>query len=288
MIRRATGVLLGLALSVAGCSKSTETVTGDLNDPLFQESKPQIEAAIALAVGAVDQTIDYSFHSPSDTLAQVSRNSGRHAAASAIDTFSYSYDVVTGWHVAYAVFSDSGVSGFVRDSVQFRDAQAAFQQTYDSASTNFIWLKQALNVSTDDTSLFQADVSSIFDLSVSGLLGSTATANGFASVSFDMAFVDDSGSCSIGFDFSQALDGLQVGVPEGVASGVCPVGGMLDLAGQVSVACTGNQGNETYNETWTVQVTFNDDGTMTVTAQAGQTVWTYTGASPCGNYESPV
>jgi hypothetical protein len=282
------GAVLGLTLSVIGCSKSNENITGDINDPLFQESKPQIEAAIALAVGSVDQTIDYSFHAPSDTAAPVTRGLGRPAAVAAVDTFNYSYDTVSGWHVAYAVFSDSGVSGYVRDSVQFRDALAAFQQNYDSTTTDFIWMKQALDVDTDDTSFVQASISALFDLNVSGLQGETVTAGGSASMSFDLVLTGDSGTCSISYDFTHSLAGLQVAVPANEDSGVCPIGGGLDLAGNVTVSCTGDQGNEMFNANWTVHVTFNSDGTMTVAAQTGNTTWTYTGASPCGNYESPI
>lgn len=288
MLRKSIiGAVLGLTLTTLGCSNSTESVTGDLNDPLFQESKPQIEAAIALAVGSVDQTIDYSFSAPSDTAVPVRHGLG-HAPAAAVDTFSYSYDLVTGWHVAYAAFSDSGVSGFVLDSVQFRDGAAAFQQSYDSTTTDFIWVKQALDVATDDTSFIQAAIAADFDMNVTGLLGDLATASGTAAMSFDMTLSDDSGGCTISFDFAHSLAGLQVAVPTDENSGVCPVGGGLDLSGNVSVSCTGNQGNEMYNENWTVQVVFNADGTMSVTAQAGSTVWTYTGPSPCGNYESPI
>ena len=277
-----------LALAVVGCSSTTDgnLRPGDPNDPTFQQSKAQWEAAISQAVGSIDLTMDYAFISPSDTVAPVRQGRGHVSADAAVDTFSYSWDPVNGWHVAYAVFSDSGLFATVLDSVQFRDATSQFQQDFDSLSTDYIRVKQLLDLSMDDTLLFQADLASLFDMTLSGLTGSVVMANGNANMGMDMSFSDSASSCDISFAFAQNLQSVAFSQPASENDGVCPLSGSMQLTGTVSVACTSAQGSETYNETWEVNVTFNNNGTMEVEAQSGNTVWTYTGDTPCGNYES--
>jgi hypothetical protein len=282
-----TVLIVGAMLLAVGCSTESSTTQGDLNDPTFQQAQAQIDVAIEQAVGAMDQAMDFSFVAPSDTIAPIRRARGTVSPQAAVDTFSYSYDAVSGWHVAFAAFSDSGITGSILDSVQFQDAFSLYQQDFDSATTDFIWVKQSFDFSTPDTGFLQADVTSHFDMNLDGLLGSVVTANGTATMSFDMVLADTGNTCTFAFDFAETVASVQFAKPAGETDGVCPTSGTVTLIGSISAACTGEE-SFTMSDSWDVTVVFNSNGTMSVTAVSGNTSWTYEGTTPCGNYQSPI
>jgi hypothetical protein len=282
-----TCLILGAMLLAVGCSTDSSTTVGDPNDPDFQQAQAQIDLAIEQAVGAMDQAMDFSFISPSDTIAPLRRARGTVTPQAAVDTFSYSYDAISGWHVAFAAFSDSGVTGSIMDSVQYQDALSLYQQNFDSATTDFIWVKQNFDFSTPDTGILQADVTSHFDMSLDGLTGSVVTANGSANMVFDMVLADPPNACTFAFDFAETVASVQFAKPASETAGVCPTGGMVTLVGSVSIACTGDD-TFTMSDAWNVSVVFNSNSTMSVTAVSGNTTWTYEGTTPCGNYENPI
>ena len=282
-----TSLILATMLLAVGCSTDSNTTVGDPNDPEFQQAQAQIDLAIEQAVGAMDQAMDFSFVSPSDTIAPLRRARGTVSPQAAVDTFSYSYDAVSGWHVAFAAFSDSGVTGSIMDSVQYQDASNLHQQNFDSATTDFIWVKQNFDFATPDTGFLQADVTSHFDMSLDGLTGSLVTANGSADMMFDMVLVDQANTCSFAFDFAETVTSVQFAKPAGETDGVCPTGGTVTLIGSVSLACTGDE-VVTMSDSWNVTVVFNSNSTMSVTAVSGNTTWTYEGTTPCGNYQNPI
>lgn len=278
--------LILVIVTATGCSQivNSDPKQGSLTDPTFTEGQAQWEAAIAQAVGSIDFAMDYSFVSPSDTVNPVrNRNLGQSANA-AIDTFTYSYDLVTGWHVASAVFSDSGVSGIILDSVQFQNAAGAVMQDFNDVTTDRFHVIQDINIATDDTVLFDITLAAHSDLVISNITSGTPMANG----SFDFSFAWTLDSCVIGMDFEQTLTNVVFPEPTTETDGVCPTSGTMHLAGSVGAICTGSQSSQNVTENWTVDVIFNNDGTMTVTAQTGNTVWNYSGTIPCGNYESPI
>jgi hypothetical protein len=282
-----TCLILGTMLLAMGCSTDSRTTEGDLNDPDFVQAKSQIDLAIEQAVGAMDQAMDFSFVSPSDTIAPLRRARGTVSPVAAVDTFSYSYDAISGWHVAFAAFSDSGVTGSILDSVQYQDAFSLYQQVFDSSTTDFIWVKQSFDFATPDTGFIQADVSSYFNMSLNGLTGQTVTANGSATMMFDMVLEDQANTCSFAFDFAETVTSVQFAKPANENDGVCPTGGTVTLIGSVSIACTGDE-IVTMSDSWNVTVVFNSNSTMSVTAVSENTTWTYEGTTPCGNYENPI
>ena len=288
MNRKATiGLLLTISLVAIGCSSTTDPALqqGDINDPEFLQAQAQWESAIAMAVGSMDVAMDFSFNNPADTVTPV-RGRGQHTATPAVDTFSYSYDPVSGWHVAYASFSETGLAGSVLDSVQFQDAANEVQQDYDESTTDQIHVIEELAVSASDT-LMQGDFNSAFDLTLSGLTGSVAVANGDAALEFNLTIEDTASTCDMSMGFTQQFDQVGFVAPLDETDGICPVSGSMHMTGTVAIACTGDGSSLTYNESWIVRVTFLNDGTMDVEAQSGNTVWTYNGDIPCGNYENP-
>ena len=281
------GLLLTVSLVAFGCSSSTDPTLqqGDINDPEFQQAKAQWESAIAMAVGSIDVAMDFSFNAPADTITPV-RGRGHHAATPAVDTFSYSYDPVSGWHVAYAAFSETGLAGAVLDSVQFMNASNQVQHDYDELTTDQIHVIEQLAVSATDT-LAEGEFGREFDLTLSGLTGSVATANGDAALDFSLTISDTSSTCDMAMGFTQQFDDVGFVQPLDENGGICPVSGAMEMTGTVALACTGDGSSLSYNESWIVRVTFLSNGTMDVEAQSGNTVWTYNDPIPCGNYESP-
>lgn len=284
---RIVGILLLVIVTAMGCSEilESEIQEGSLTDPTFTNGQSQWEAAIAQAVGSIDFAMDYSFVPPSDTVNPVaSRNLGYSAAAASIDTFSYSYDVVTGWHVASAVFADSGISGSILDSIQFQDAAGQVMQMFSDVSTDRFHVITDLDIATDDTIFFAITLGAHSDLVISNITSGMPVANG----TFDFNFVWDLDSCAIGMDFAQTLTNVVFPAPGTATSGVCPTSGSMHLTGSVSLVCTGSQSPQNVTDSWTVDVIFNNNGTMSVTAQTGNTVWNYSGNIPCGNYNSLI
>lgn len=113
-------------------------------------------------------------------------------------------------------------------------------------------------------------------------------AQGHSDINFAMTISDSTSTCDMDMGFSRTLTGVTFARPANADDGVCPLSGSVSMSGQVSIACTGENGNQAASESWIVNATFNGDGTMDVEAQSGNTVWTYNGPTPCGNYENPI
>ena len=283
---RIFGTLMLVIVTAMGCSEilESEMQEGSLTDPTFKNGQSQWEAAIAQAVGSIDFAMDYSFVPPSDTVNPVSNRNLGYSAAASIDTFNYSYDVVTGWHVASAVFADSGISGSLLDSVQFQDAAGQVMEVFSDVSTDRFHVISDIDIATDDTIFFAITLAAHSDLVISNITSGMPVANG----TFDFDFVWDLDSCAIGMDFAQTLTNVVFPEPGTATSGVCPTSGSMHLTGSVNPVCTGSQNSQNVTDSWTVDVIFNNDSTMSVTAQTGNTVWNYSGNIPCGNYYSLI
>jgi hypothetical protein len=274
-----------IAFAAIGCSdKSTGTLQpGDPNDPAFTQAQPVLEEAIAQSVQGLDLAMDFVFVPPStSSVSDITRNVGPNVVAAA-DTFSYSYNEVTGWHVAWALSSDVGYSYSELDSVQFQDAVGDHMQDPDE-TTDFVHVISHVDASFSD-STGSGEYEHYFNATLSGLTGTQVTADGEFSVDFSATFVGDSATCDISASFSNNVDNVVFDVPASELAGVCPTSGSVRFTGAMSGSCTGSSGSGNVNQNWIVVVVFNDDGTMDVEAVSGGKVWNYSGDTPCGNYE---
>ena len=154
-------------------------------------------------------------------------------------------------------------------------------------TTDYLHVIQQFDVTFTDSLLGQGNVSAGFNMTLSGLTGGVVTANGRSTISFVMTIADTAGTCDLDMSFDETLTDVTFVEPGGPDAGVCPTSGSLQMSGSINLACTGQGGNGTISESWVVDVIFNNDGTMDVTARSGNTVWTYSGNIPCGNYQSP-
>lgn len=279
-------VALVIAFAAFGCSdKSTNgnLQTGDPNDPAFTQAQPVLDEAIEQSVEGLDLAMDFLFVPPSETnTASMKRTVGPSVVAAA-DTFSYSYNEVTGWHVAWALSSGTGYSYSELDSVQFQNVSGDYMQNPDT-TTDFVHVISHVDASFTDTS-GSADYAHDFDATLSGLTGTQVTADGGYDVDFSASFVGDSSTCDVSASFDHNVNDVVFAVPESDSAGVCPTSGSVRFSGSMSASCTGSSGSTSFSQTWVVFVTFNGDGTMDVQAISGNTMWSYSGPTPCGNYE---
>lgn len=277
---------LVIAFAAFGCSDNSTNSPlqpGDPNDPAFTQAQPVLEEAIEQSVGGLDLAMDFLFVPPSETNTSSMQRTVGPTVMAAVDTFSYSYNEVTGWHVAWALLSDSVSSYTELDSVQFQNVGGDYMQNPDT-TTDFVHVISHVDANWSDSS-GNAMYAHNFDATLTGLTGTQVTADGGYDVSFSATFVGDSSTCDVDASFDHNVNNVVFNVPETDSAGVCPIGGSVRFNGSVAAACTGSSGSANFSQTWVVNVTFNGDGTMNVQAISGGKVWSYSGSTPCSNYE---
>ena len=282
----ALGLSLLVTLAAFGCSTDPILKTGDINDPAFQDARPQIEASISSAVGGMDLAWDQA-QSPSDTVNPLRPFRGDvYSANAAVDTFSYSYDT-TGWHVAYASASDSGVTVTILDSVLLLNGAGQPLQNWDSVATDFVHAKIHITVTFEDTLLESGAASLDYDYTFADITSGVITADGDHAFAFSLSFSSDSGSCDIGMSFDESADAVTFQAPSSELDGVCPIGGAVGAQASINFACSDSQSSFAYAGDWSVNAMFNGDGTADVEAISDNTQWNFTTDVDCVNYENP-
>jgi hypothetical protein len=284
------GLILTVSFLALGCSSSTdsELTQGDPADEKWTQAQPQIDAAIGQAVSSMAMTMDWAHNPPDQPLTLAQRGRTAYSADAAVDTFSYSYDPVTGWHEAYGVYSDQEISATMLDSVQFRDAASQIQQYFDQEMTDFIHAKAQLSAATIGTGPEQMDFSSAVDMTLSGLTGELVTANGHVEVDMSMSVQGELQSMDMDVTFTHDVNEVTFVRTLEPGDPVCPISGSMRLAGNIQMEMVEGDNVTTYNESWFVSVRFIDGQTMDVSARSGNTVWTYSGSITCWGNDLPL
>jgi hypothetical protein len=278
---------IAAALVVLGCSTDPVVKVGDPNDPGFQAAKPELEAALASAIGGMDLAWDQA-QSPSDTVNPVHPfRRGLHQATAAVDTFSYRYDT-TGWHVAYASATQNGVTVTILDSVRLENVQGQPLQQWDSVVTDLVHAKIHVTLQADDTLPQSGTAALNYDYTFSGITSGTITAEGNHGFSLAGSSEDSTGTCNLDLSFAQQVLIVTFAKPAAELDGVCPTGGAVAAVESLSLACSNGQNSFAIDGDWSITAQFNGDGTVTVQAISNNTQWDFTSDLDCVNYENPL
>jgi len=284
----AIGISILIALAAFGCSTDPIIKTGDPNDPAFQEAKPELEASLQSAVGGMDLAWDQA-QAPSDTVNPLRPFRGDvHSAKAAVDTFAYSYDT-TGWHVAYASASDSGVTVTILDSVLLLNGAGQPLQNWDSLGTDFVHAKIHITLTADNGPSESGTASLDYDYTFADITSGVITADGSHAFAFAASSMDTSGgTCDIGMNFAQNADAVTFAAPASELDGICPTGGNVSALASLDIACNDGQNSFAIAGDWSVNAMFNGDGTADVEAISDNTKWQFTANVDCVNYQNPL
>jgi len=284
----AIGFALLVGLAAVGCTTDPALKQGDLNDPTFVEAEPLIEGSLQSTLGGMDLAWDQA-QAPADTMNPLRPFRGDvHSANAAVDTFNYSYDT-TGWHVAYASASDSGVTVTILDSVLLLNVSGEPLQDWDSVATDFVHAKIHITLSADGGSSETGTANLDYDYTFAGITSGVVTAGGNHAFGFAATSSDTSGAtCNIDMTFAQTALDVTFEAPATELDGVCPTGGTVSAAASLDFACSDSANSFAIAGDWSVNATFNGDGTANVQAISDNTQWDFVADVNCVNYENPL
>ncbi len=98
------------------------------------------------------------------------------------------------------------------------------------------------------------------------------------------AFDSANGQCDINVTMTSSFTNVVALADD--STGACPLAGQARISASVSADCTGNGGTLTFQDTWTVNATFNGGNSATIVFENSTTRWEVT--EPCNDNPPPV